>query len=170
MSIYRQGPTPAGACPRCRESLLDIANVPGIRRCEKCGGVFADNDVSQRVVRVFDRIFLEVGFATSQGKPRANETGHALTCPECLVAMQKIRIESAACHIDACPAHGSWFDPGELADVMRAYKRAREAGVRPPPSPGPTPPPPDVVQNEVWLKNDGLPLLVDVLRDALAHS
>ncbi len=82
-----------------------------------------------------DRVLLEIGFSASLGKPRAKETGRSLSCPECLIAMQKIRIESAACEIDACPAHGSWFDPGELEDVMRAYRRARDAGVRPPPTP-----------------------------------
>lgn len=133
MSIYRQGPSPAGACPRCREPLLGIANVPSVRRCEKCGGVFANNDASRRIVSGFDRVLLEIGFECGLGKPRAKETPHALTCPECLVGMQKVRMESAACSIDACPAHGSWFDPGELEDVMRAFRRAREAGVPPPP-------------------------------------
>jgi Zn-finger nucleic acid-binding protein len=167
MSIYRQGPSPTGACPRCREPLLGIANVPGIRRCEKCGGVFADNDVSRRIVRAVDRVLLEVGFMTSQGKPRADETGRALTCPECLVAMQKVRIESAACYIDACPAHGSWFDPGELPDVMRAYKRAREAGVQPPRAPGPAPLPPDVIQQEPKPLNADELELLDVLGGAI---
>jgi Zn-finger nucleic acid-binding protein len=133
MSIYRQGPTPAGSCPRCLETLIGIDGVPSVRRCEKCGGVFADNDASRRIVSAFDRVLLEIGFQASTGKPRAKELGRALTCPECLIAMQKIRIESAVCEIDACPAHGSWFDPGELEDVMRAYRRAREAGARPPP-------------------------------------
>ena len=150
MNIYRQGSTPAGTCPRCREPLLGIANVPNARRCEKCGGVFADNEASRRIVNAFDRLLLEVGFVASQGKPRARETGAALTCPECLVAMRKVRIESAVCEIDACPAHGSWFDPGELEAVMRAYKRAREAGARPAPGRHALTTP-DVAQNEEWL-------------------
>lgn len=135
MSIYREGPSPAGACPRCREPLLAIANVASVKRCEKCGGVFANNDASRRIVIAFDRVLLEIGFESSLGKPRAKETGRSLTCPECLIAMQRVRIESAACWIDACPSHGSWFDPGELEDVMRAFRRARDAGVRPPPGP-----------------------------------
>jgi Zn-finger nucleic acid-binding protein len=130
MSIYRQGPSPAGACPRCRESLLGIAGVPSVRRCEKCGGVFADLDASRRIVSVFDRTLAEVGFLTSLGKPPAEDTGRTLSCPECLITMQRVRVESAACFIDACPAHGSWFDPGELQPVMRAYQRAREASGR----------------------------------------
>jgi len=91
--------------------------------------VWANNDASRRIMTGFDRLLLEIGFESGLGKPRAKETGAALTCPECLVGMQKVRMESAACSIDACPAHGSWFDPGELEDVMRAFRRAREAGV-----------------------------------------
>lgn len=130
MSIYRQGPSPAGTCPRCREPLLQVDDLTSVRACEKCGGVFADNEASRRIVSSLDRVLLEVGFVMSQGMPRAKETGRALTCPECLVSMQKIRVESANCQIDACPSHGTWFDPGELEDVMRAYNRARRAGAR----------------------------------------
>ena len=42
--------------------------------------------------------------------------------------MQRVRVESAACFVDACPIHGTWFDAGELEDVMRAYDRARQHG------------------------------------------
>ena len=135
MSIYRQGPTPVGACPRCLETLVDVPGLEGVRACDRCGGVFADNEASRRIVTTLDRALLEVGFAASQGKPRPKDTGRALTCPECLVGMQKVRIESAACEIDACPAHGSWFDSGELEDVMRAYARGRRGGLLPPARP-----------------------------------
>jgi Zn-finger nucleic acid-binding protein len=129
VSIYREGPSPAGSCPRCRETLVDVDGLKGVRTCERCGGVFADNEASRRIVSSLDRVLLEVGFAAARGKQRAKDTGGALTCPECLVAMQKIRVESAACEIDACPGHGSWFDAGELQDVMRAYARRRDRGM-----------------------------------------
>jgi Zn-finger nucleic acid-binding protein len=135
VSIYRQGPSPAGSCPRCRDTLIAVSAgeiIPGIRTCHKCGGVFADNDASKKIVSSLDRLLLEIGFQAAAGKrpvtdPR--ELARALTCPECLVAMRRVRIESAACEIDVCPAHGSWFDTGELQDVMRAYARIRKAGV-----------------------------------------
>jgi Zn-finger nucleic acid-binding protein len=92
--------------------------------------VFADIAASRRIVSVFDRTLAEVGFLTSQGKPPAEDAGRTLSCPECLITMQRVRMESAACFIDACPAHGSWFDPGELEHVMRAFQRAREASAR----------------------------------------
>lgn len=137
MSIYRQGPSPAGSCPRCRDTLIAVSAgggeiIPGVRTCHKCGGVFADNDASKKIVSSLDRLLLEIGFQAAAGKrpvrdPR--ELARALTCPECLVAMRRVRIESAACEIDVCPAHGSWFDTGELQDVMRAYARIRKGGV-----------------------------------------
>ena len=138
MSIYRQGPSPAGSCPRCRETLIAVsagAILPGVRTCHKCGGVFADNDASKKIVSTLDRVLLEVGFQAALGKRRfgdprdPRELARSLTCPECLVGMRKVRIESAACEIDVCPAHGSWFDAGELQDVMRAYASGRRAGV-----------------------------------------
>jgi len=135
VSIYRQGPSPAGSCPRCRETLIAVsagAILPGVRTCHKCGGVFADNDASKRIVSTLDRLLLEVGFQAALGKRRVGdprELARSLTCPECLVGMRKVRIESAACEIDVCPAHGSWFDAGELQDVMRAYASSRKAGM-----------------------------------------
>lgn len=167
MSIYRQGPSPAGSCPRCRETLVPVGDTKRARVCERCGGVFADNDASRRIVTSLDRVLLEIGFAASLGKARSKETGRALTCPECLVAMQKIRIESAACEIDACPADGSWFDAGELQDVMRAYARNRKAGglspVRPPMSGV------DIMLREAKRASDPVtgPTLLDWIRDEL---
>jgi Zn-finger nucleic acid-binding protein len=55
--------------------------------------------------------------------------------------MQRTPILSAVCEVDACPAHGTWFDTGELEDVMRAYSNARKRGVRPPGGPPPAPSP-----------------------------
>jgi hypothetical protein len=43
--------------------------------------------------------------------------------------MVKVSVRAAATEVDACPAHGTWFDAGELEAVTRAYARARRAGV-----------------------------------------
>lgn len=147
--VYRAGPSPAGTCPRCRETLLAVEAVPGIfareglpgaRWCEKCGGVFADTEASRRILVTLDRVLLEIGFQASLGKERkkSNEDdGRPLTCPECLIEMVKSRIESAACDIDACPMHGTWFDTGELVTVIRAFETARKRGVMLDRKPGP---------------------------------
>jgi hypothetical protein len=78
--IYRSGPTPAGTCPRCRETLLRASRsnkglfegepLPDVRWCEKCGGVLAGLEASRRIVARFDRDLLEVGFLAGIGKAR----------------------------------------------------------------------------------------------------
>jgi Zn-finger nucleic acid-binding protein len=97
---------------------VKVEAADGVAYCEKCGGVFAD--------------VLEIGFQAGLGKPRKRDEGREITCPECLIAMQRQRIESAACVVDVCPSHGTWFDTGELEDVMRAFRRARQRGAHAP--------------------------------------
>ena len=108
------------------------APAEGVTYCEKCGGVFADVAATQRIVSTMDRMLLEIGFQAGFGKQRKQHEPRELTCPECLIAMQMQRIESAACTVDVCPAHGTWFDTGELEDVMRAFARARRHGAHAP--------------------------------------
>lgn len=133
--VYREGPTPAGTCPRDRETLVRVDGVDGVRWCEKCGGVFADAEATRRIVGSLDRVLLEIGFQASLGKAKKTFEPRAISCPECLVEMQRVRIEAAACDVDACPTHGTWFDTGELEDVMRAFHRARKHGAMPPGTP-----------------------------------
>lgn len=125
---YRYAPPPQGACPRCRQELSPIREEPGVRFCAGCGGVLADVAASARVMSRLDRVLLEIGFRAGLGKVRPTDDGRRLGCPECLLPMQRVRVESAACTVDACPLHGTWFDAGELEDVMRAYANARRAG------------------------------------------
>lgn len=129
MSIYRQGPAPANTCPRCRETLVKSDRAEGVAYCEKCGGVFADVPATQRIVSTMDRTLQEIGFRAALGKERKKHEPRELTCPECLIVMQQQRMESAAYTVDVCPMHGTWFDTGELEDVMRAFKNARRHGV-----------------------------------------
>lgn len=111
---------------------MKVEAVDGVAYCEKCGGVFADVPATKRIVSTLDRMLLEIGFQAGLGKTRKRDEGREITCPECLIAMQRQRIEAAACIVDVCPAHGTWFDTGELEDVMRAFTRARRAGALPP--------------------------------------
>ena len=141
MSIYRESPAPANSCPRCRETLIVAESAPSVRACEKCGGIFADIDASRRIVSMLDRTLLEIGFQAGLGKERKKQEARAIACPECLIAMQRTPIAAAVCEVDACPAHGTWFDAGELEDVMRAYSNARKRGVPSPGSPRPAPSP-----------------------------
>jgi Zn-finger nucleic acid-binding protein len=129
---------------------LPDERADGVKVCPRCGGVLAGLVASQRIVSLLDRTLLAIGFEARLGKAAPEKVETALVaCPECLVDMQRVRIESAVCEIDACPAHGTWFDPGELEAVMRAYARAREHGVRyqhgaPPPTAADRLPPPEI--------------------------
>lgn len=130
MSVYREARHAANTCPRCQETLIDVASRPGVKYCEKCGGVFANLTASNRILEAMDRQLLAIGFDAALGKRKPNDDGRALTCPECQIQMMKNRIESAACDVDACPLHGTWFDTGEMVDVMRAFERARKKGIQ----------------------------------------
>jgi Zn-finger nucleic acid-binding protein len=129
MSVYREARRAANTCPRCQETLLETPARAGVKYCEKCGGVFADLVVSNRILEAMDRQLLAIGFEASYGKRKPKDDGRFITCPECQIDMVKTRIESAACDIDACPLHGTWFDTGEMVDVMRALERARKKGI-----------------------------------------
>jgi Zn-finger nucleic acid-binding protein len=104
----------------------------GVAYCEKCGGVFADVAATKRIVSTLDRALLEIGFQAGLGRERKHHPPREISCPECLIAMQQQRIEAAACVVDVCPVHGTWFDTGELEDVMRAFARARKHGAHVP--------------------------------------
>lgn len=129
MSIYREAPAPPNTCPRCRESLLDSRLRAGVKYCEKCGGVFADLATSHRILEVMDRQILAIGFNAAIAKTKPKDDGRPVRCPECQLEMIKNRIEAACCEVDACPLHGTWFDTGEMVDVMRAFERARKKGL-----------------------------------------
>jgi Zn-finger nucleic acid-binding protein len=137
--VYRASPAPPGTCPRCRETLLGVKRgrglfpvdrAPGVRWCDRCGGVMADVAASRRIIAVLDRELVEIGFLAGRGKPLETDEGRVISCPECQFEMVRTRVDSANCVVDACPSHGTWFDAGELEAVTRAYARARRAGVR----------------------------------------
>ena len=126
---YRVARTSAGACPRCNLAMHFVPDRTAAW-CEACGGVFVDASGSRRILSVLDRQLLELGFQAGLGKPRPALPAKALTCPECLIEMQRTEIRAANCAIDVCPLHGTWFDTGELESVMRAFAAARKRGVK----------------------------------------
>ncbi len=128
--MYRTSALPQGACPRCYEPLerLKVGHRSALG-CRKCGGAFLDNVMSQDLVRSFDAALALFGTAIARGK--AEPSDHAdvkLSCPYCAAALAPIYVQSAACRIDACAEHGTWFDAGEVLRVGRAYRRARNVG------------------------------------------
>jgi Zn-finger nucleic acid-binding protein len=129
VSAYREA---AGApCPRCGAPLVVVKSTEGVWTCGECGGVWTDVERSARIVQRLDRTLLEIGFTAGQGKERKEHDATPLSCPGCEKPMHRTPIASAACVVDACAAHGTWFDAGELEDVIRALGK-RKPGVMPP--------------------------------------
>ena len=129
MSAYREA---AGApCPRCAAALVAVKSAEGVWTCGECGGVWTDVERSARVVQRLDRALLEIGFSAGLGKERKQHDATPLNCPGCEKPMHRTPIPSAACVVDACAVHGTWFDAGELEDVIRALGK-RKPGVMPP--------------------------------------
>lgn len=142
---YRRSSSPLGACPRCHHPLVEYREFPGIRACEICAGMFADNARSRAIVAALDRALLVLSLTLRATRPPTARPDHEVTCPECQGPMARIAIASAACTIDACGEHGTWFDAGELDDVMRAYANQRRRGASTAPAQGPRPDP-----RELW--------------------
>ena len=115
---YRRSSSPLGACPRCHHPLVEYREFPGIRACEICAGMFADNARSRAIVAALDRALLVLSLTLRATRPPTAQPDHEITCPECQGPMARIAIASAACTIDACGEHGTWFDAGELTRVV----------------------------------------------------
>lgn len=136
--MYRAAIAPPGTCPRC---VVELAPYPlggaVAHVCSSCGGVHLDNALSARAVTKLDRAMMELSMKAALSARARPETHGELRCTECGITMIRTYVSSAACAVDACPEHGTWFDPGELGDVARAYARMRRsrifvgAGARP---------------------------------------
>ena len=128
-------------CPRCHVELVDAGSA---RRCSNCGGLWLQEDVVTEMVLemvppgMFGRLVVQ-----PRPEPRTDDLG----CPECKRPMQRIAMHGIP--IDRCTAHGIWFDPDELEQVLR---RCAKEGTRsldgrlprrqPAPAPAPAPEPP----------------------------
>ena len=129
---YRRAAAVHGACPRCTEPLTGYSDVDGVRLCLRCGGVFADNAMTRIIVTTLDRALLGMSLAVRLGKTPVRDDGSGVFCPDCSNVMSKVHVTPAACDVDACVDHGTWFDAGELEEVMRAYAAQRKRGARAP--------------------------------------
>ncbi len=97
------------ACPGCRASLnwvvwLDVGRFV----CKGCDGVWMPHDQLGELGRKLGiRISVTSSDHTPRDAPRA--------CPQCGDAMGE---HGDAVRIDVCPAHGTFYDRGELAAIL----------------------------------------------------
>lgn len=68
----------------------------------------------------------------------AVDTALAAHCPECHTPLHRFQVTRARVELDACGAHGTWFDRGELGKVLRelAVERAYAPGANAARAPG----------------------------------
>ncbi|MFO0659364.1 MAG: zf-TFIIB domain-containing protein [Polyangiaceae bacterium] len=120
-----QGPMP---CPRCQTALFEgrRGNVV-LHGCGNCGGVFADNSHTQRVIARFDGD--AVGLA-QQASAAARTVVRPTTpgcCPVCSGMMRFVNVDPYDLQLDICDAHGTWFDRDELQRLTWIYHQSQGA-------------------------------------------
>ena len=139
-------------CPRCGVALFEgRSNDVTLCACGSCGGVWLDNEVARRLVRACppeaERLAdLAADYATVLGVP----AGPA-DCPVCRATMRRVMVPPTSVEVDACDAHGTWFDRRELQAVVAGTPRPAPPPDALPSSPGRTffPPTPAPTAREI---------------------
>jgi Zn-finger nucleic acid-binding protein len=128
-------PEKAGAlrCPRCETGLaLVTVGKHSLHACDRCGGLWVDKNSFQDICAREEEQEAVLGFQT-EAKPmavaQARKPGRAyIPCPECGKLMnQKNFSGCSGVVLDWCRDHGSWFDKGELQQIVTFI---REGGLR----------------------------------------
>jgi Zn-finger nucleic acid-binding protein len=130
------------ACPRCASPLQESQSASShlVAACLACAGVWLDAQTAVAVGKALDAAesaeardwALRVVSAVERGAsvfPNV-QSPLALRCPVCQVAMRKARVPGAGFEIDACGAHGTFYDKGELAAAIRVAAAPRRQPVQ----------------------------------------
>lgn len=150
-AAYRTAPTRASTgepsasarCPRCRAEL--VVEGGARQRCPKCSGAFVDHGEVRRLLADADAARTKAPF---KRRKKFDPDVRSFDCVVCREPMERNPLgATSGIYLDACEAHGIWFDAGELEDATE-YVRAvgLEEARRPPPAPPPpkAPPPHEV--------------------------
>jgi Zn-finger nucleic acid-binding protein len=110
-------------CPRCQLALTaNLVSDTLVDPCDRCGGLWLDHGVLERVIEERRRQ-PTLGVALGRLPPTATivDTHKVvyLHCPECGTHMNRNNFaKRSGVIVDVCPAHGIWFDNGELACII----------------------------------------------------
>jgi Zn-finger nucleic acid-binding protein len=121
MAPAPQPPT-GPACPRCGNALFQgtVGRIHAFG-CGACGGVWLDNTTSTTILRRFDddasTLAAMVDGTAKSKEPVSPFARAAFGCPVCNAPLEATR--HADWTLDFCAAHGTFFDRGELALVLR---------------------------------------------------
>ncbi len=115
-----------GPCPRCSRALsrTSVAEVD-LDECLACGGVFASHDALGALLagRVGDERIAEL--RVSGPIPVGDQL--YVRCPVCDQVMNRSRFApKLGLVVDACQAHGLWFDGGEITRALAFAARGGE--------------------------------------------
>jgi Zn-finger nucleic acid-binding protein len=113
-------------CPRCAGALerVELTDLV-LGRCPQCAGVWLDNGFSSRLAggQLSPSALVVSRQAPVVAAPPPS--GPLLQCPLCGVAMRRSLVLAARLEVDACAAHGTWFDRGELERAYLAFEQSR---------------------------------------------
>src|SRR5262249_52939875 len=115
-----------GACPACGQQLRRAHPAHGVFACDGCGGVWTDHEATQALRTASDPSIVSVsGAAAGHASIYVAPDQAGRRCPVCGGTMGQTTV--ADVNIDACAAHGTFFDRGELEAVCAASQQARES-------------------------------------------
>ena len=130
------GPLTRKSCPACGDGTqltsrgLGEDPVP-ILECQRCTGIWLAReafgfvlDLARRDARAED----ERASAPRPAPLRPQEGPLYRPCPECGVLMHRFNYgRRSGIIVDSCAAHGLWFDPSELDELLIWVRRGGEA-------------------------------------------
>ena len=107
-------------CPGCGH-YLESHTVEGqiVERCGACGGEYFTHQALSRLLSAHAASPGAKGEGYTRPSPLSDPVRYR-ACPECgEMMLRKNFHETSGIVVDACAAHGIWFDRGELAMALR---------------------------------------------------
>ncbi len=123
-------------CPRCRQQLVFV-EVKGValHGCGSCGGIWLSNADSQKVVAALPPEVKQMSQNAQANARTKPDVEQPLQCVVCRYELKRTWPVTGV-GIDVCASHGTWFDAGELHEVVqrmrveKAYGKANQAARR----------------------------------------
>jgi Zn-finger nucleic acid-binding protein len=122
------GEAVARTCPRCPDDQpLEARLVADVLldECLRCHGVFVDTDALERVLAERRQVRAEAILGALRTLVDSSAPAHVqqgpmyIRCPVCRNLMNRRSFASGAkVIVDVCRAHGTWFDPKELPQII----------------------------------------------------
>lgn len=135
------------ACPRCQGALhpQEMRSGRPALGCTACGGTFLDHETFRaEMTDALQRQAAAQGPKPARQSPRESSVRY-VKCPHCQQLMNRLNFgKTSGILVDACKAHGTWFDRGELDDIVAAVEHGAVAtdlaklGTLPAPKAAPT--------------------------------